>query len=105
MVTLTFNLDYDKMRQDHVTENDMLEPMREHSKKYGIVETQKGVFSMGGENAMCAMMIYVMEKARNSTEYVKYLKSWILNTGNEVEDCKAELIKLYKKKGMMFSEQ
>jgi hypothetical protein len=104
MVTLTFNLDYEKMEKDHVTENDMLEPMREHSKKYGIVEKQKGVFSMDGENALCVMMMYVMKKARNSTDYVRYLKTWILNTGSEVEDCKSELIKIYNKKGLMLGE-
>ena len=34
MVTLTFDLDYEKMRVDGITEYDMLNPMREHSKQY-----------------------------------------------------------------------
>lgn len=34
MVTLTFDLDYEKMRVDGITECDMLNPMREHSKQY-----------------------------------------------------------------------
>lgn len=34
MVTLTFDLDYEKMRVDSITEYDMLNPMREHSKQY-----------------------------------------------------------------------
>ena len=33
MVTLTFDLDYEKMRVDGITEFDMLIPMREHSKQ------------------------------------------------------------------------
>ena len=45
MVTLTFDLDYEKMRVDGITEYDMLNPMREHSKQYGIIESSNGVFS------------------------------------------------------------
>ena len=104
MVTLTFNLDYDKMKRDGISESDMLEPMRKYSSQYGVSETDKGVFSAEGENALCIMMKYVMEKARKSTDYIIYLKSWILDTGTEVEDCKTEMIKLYKKKGIIYNE-
>ena len=102
MVTLTFDLDYDKMKRDGITEEDMLGPMREHSKKYGISETSKGVFSMDGENALCAIMIYVMDMAADSSEYVRYLKTWILTTPSEREDCKQEMIKHYKKTGIAY---
>lgn len=57
MVTLTFDFDYEKMSRDGITENDMLNPMREHSKKYGISEMSKGVFTVDGENALCYILI------------------------------------------------
>ena len=104
MVTLTFDLDYEKMKRDGITEADMLEPMREHSKKYGIKETSKGVFAMDGEDALCSIMIFVMNKASTSGEYVKYLKTWILETNASREDCKQEMIKHYKKDGIPYSE-
>jgi hypothetical protein len=102
MVTLTFNLDYEKMEKDQVTENDMLEPMREHSKKYGIVEKQKGVFSMDGENALCDIMLFVMKVAADSSSYIRYLKTWILTTAGGSEDCKQEMISHYKKEGIKY---
>lgn len=104
MVTLTFNLDYEKMKQDGVTENDMLDPMREHSKQYGIIEKSTGVFSGEGENALCDIMIYVMKMASNSADYVKYLHTWILTTAGGSEDCKQEMIRHYRKEGIRYIE-
>lgn len=62
MVTLTFDLDYEKMKQDEITEDDMLHPMREQAKKYGIEEIRKGVFTMDGKDALTSIMIYVTKK-------------------------------------------
>lgn len=104
MVTLTFDLDYEKMRVDGITEYDMLNPMREHSKQYDIIESSNGVFSGEGENALCDIMIYVMKMASDSTEYVKYLHTWILTTAGGSEDCKQEMIRHYKKEGMKYIE-
>lgn len=100
MVTLTFNLDYEKMEKDHVTESDMLEPMREHSKKYGIVETQKGVFAMDGENALCSIMLFVSDKIDEDPSYVMYLKDWILERKGHIEDCKKEALKIFREEGI-----
>ena len=80
MVTLTFDLDYEKMRVDGITE-------------YG-----------EGENALCDIMIYVMKMASDSTEYVKYLRTWILTTAGGSEDCKQEMIRHYNKEGMKYIE-
>lgn len=100
MVTLTFDLDYEKMRVDGITEYDMLNPMREHSKQY----EQQCVFSGEGENALCDIMIYVMKMASDSTEYVKYLRTCILTTAGGSEDCKQEMIRHYNKEGMKYIE-
>lgn len=104
MVTLTFNLDYEKMNRDGITENEMLDPMREHSKKYGISETSKGVFAAGGENALCDIMIYVMKMAADSSEYIRYFRTWILTTAAGSEDCKQEMIRHYQKDGIEYIE-
>lgn len=104
MVTLTFDLDYEKMSRDGITENDILNPMREHSKKYGISEMSKGVFTVDGENALCDIMIYVMKMAADSSEYIRYLKTWILTTAGGSEDCKQEMIKHYQKEGIEYIE-
>ena len=101
MVTLTFDLDYDKMKRDGITEEDMLGPMREHAKKYGIVETKKGVFSMDGENALCAIMLFVTDKIDEDYRYISYLKDWILEHNNHIEDCKEEALAIYHEEGIV----
>lgn len=104
MVTLTFDLDYDKMKRDGISESDMLNPMRLHSERYGISETSKGVFSIDGENALCDLMIFVMKMASDSSDYVRYLRTWILTTASGSEDCKQEMIKHYRKEGIKYIE-
>ena len=76
MVTLTFDLDYEKMKQDGITEDDMLHPMREHAKKYGIEEISNGVFTMDGKDALTSIMIYVTKKTDEDHDYIKYLKMY-----------------------------
>ena len=49
-------------------------------------------------------MIYVMKMASDSTEYVKYLRTWILTTAGGSEDCKQEMIRHYNKEGMKYIE-
>lgn len=100
MVTLTFDLDYEKMKRDGITEDDMLEPMREHARKHGIIETSKGVFSMDGENALCSLTMYVSRITRKNIMYVTYFKNWILDVDGETEDCIAATLRWYKKKGI-----
>lgn len=104
VVTLKFDLDYDIMSKEGITEDDMLDPMREHARKHGIEEIRKGVFAKDGENALCVIMMYVIEKSEEQADYIRYLKSWILDTGHEVEDCKQELIKIYKQEGIIYNE-
>ena len=62
--------------------------------------SSNGVFSGEGENALCDIMIYVMKMASDSTEYVKYLRTWILTTAGG----KQEMIRHYNKEGMKYIE-
>ena len=103
MVTITFDLDYEKMKQDGITEDDMLHPMREHAKKYGIEEISNGVFTMDGKDALTSIMIYVTKKTDEDHDYIKYLKTWILERDFHVEDCKIETIKIYREEGIPFN--
>lgn len=102
MYTLIFDLDYEKMERDGITEADMLEPMREHARKYGIEETRKGVFSMDEEKAMCALMIFVIDIEDKDTSYIRYLKTWKMVNERGYEDCKEETIKYYKEEGIEY---
>lgn len=102
MVTLTFDLDYEKMKRDDITEDDMLKPMREHARKYGIIETSKGVFSMDGEDALCSIMIFVSGITDENHNYINYLNTWILERESHTEDCKLETIKIYREEGISF---
>lgn len=105
MVTLTFDLDYDKMKRDGITEDDMLKPMREHARKYGIEETSKGVFSMDGENALCSLTIFVSRTTRKDLKYVTYFKNWILDVDGETEDCIAETLEWYRENEIKIMEK
>lgn len=105
MVTLTFDLDYDKMKRDGITEDDMLKPMREHARKYGIEETSKGVFSMDGENALCSLTIFVSRTTRKDLKYVTYFKNWILDVDGETEDCIAETLVWYRENEINIMEK
>ena len=104
MVTLTFDLDYEKMKRDGITEADVLEPMREHAKKYGIIETEYGVFSKEGEDALCLLTMYVSRITQNNLKYVQYFSKWILDVDGEIEDCVAETLEWYKENGIKAME-
>lgn len=104
MYTLIFDLDYKKMERDGITEAHMLNPMREHSKKYGIKETSKGVFSMDGENALCALMLFIMDITEKDTSYIRYFKTWILKTPTGYEECKHQIVEYYQKDNIEYVE-
>ena len=52
MVTLTFDFNKEKVERDGFTTDELLQPMREHAKKWGISEPEYGFFAMDGENAL-----------------------------------------------------
>ena len=89
MVTLTFDFNIDKVWEAGYTTDDLLAPMREHAKKYGIEEVEYGVFAKDGINALAAMELYIVHA---SNKYLDFLDKWILNTNGSIEDCKKSLI-------------
>ena len=100
MTTLTFVFNKDKIKEAGYTEDELLQPMREHAKKYEILETEKGVFSKEGEDAMCVVGMFVSKITRLDLNYISYLDQWTLDVDGDVEDCIFATMKWYKKKGM-----
>jgi len=87
MTTLTFVFNKEKIRKAGYTEDELLQPMREHAKKYEIRETEKGVFSKEGEDAMCVISMFVPQIIKKIPCYMDYLAKWTLNVDGENEDC------------------
>ena len=52
----------------------MLAPMREHAAKCSIEETEYGVFSKDGEDAMCVITMFVPEIVEKNPEYINFLE-------------------------------
>jgi len=90
MVTLSFVFNDEKVKVSGQTRDELLEPMREHAKKYGITETGYGVFSMDGEYALGAIGRYAVHM---SEEFMSYFDEILLDVNGNIEDCKQELIK------------
>ena len=90
MVTLSFVFDDAEVDSSGYTRDELLEPMREHAKKYGITETSYGVFSMDGEYALGAIGRYAVHM---SDEFMNYFDAIILDVNGNIEDLKTELMK------------
>ena len=102
-VTLTFVFNKDKVEKAGHTEDELLQPMREHAQKYGIAETEYGVFSKDGEDALCVVGMFVTGITRSNLEYISYFDCWTLDVDGEKEDCIAETKKWYQKKGIQLA--
>jgi hypothetical protein len=87
MVTLTFVFDKEKVSAAGKTEDELLAPMREHAKKYGISENELGVFSKEGEEAYCVVGMSIPLFAGEEPRKIDFLRKWILNVDGEEEDC------------------
>lgn len=102
--SLTFDFNREKVERDGFTTDDLLKPMREHAKKYGIDEPKYGVFTMDGENAMCSIGLFVIDITKRNHAYISYLDKWLFNVCGKVEDCVATTKKIYAKKGIQLLE-
>lgn len=87
MVTLSFVLDKEKVAAAGKTEDELLAPMREHARKYNIVETENGVFSKDGEDAYCVIGMFIPEIVEEDPEYISFLEKWTFNVDGDEEDC------------------
>ncbi len=86
MTTLKFVFNKEKVAAAGTTEDALLAPMREHAAQYGIEETEYGVFSKGGEDAMCVVMMFGPKILKKNPEYINFLEKWPLNVDGDEED-------------------
>ncbi len=91
MVTLTFKFNEKKVLEAGYTTDELLEPMREHSKQYDIDEVEYGVFAKDGVNALAAIGKYAVNV---SPVFLEYLDEWTLDQDGEKEDCMEEMKKV-----------
>ncbi len=104
MTTMTFEFNYEKLQKDGKTADDILKPMREHAKKFGIQETEYGVFSKSGSDAMWVIVMFSVNHTMEDLSYISYLTKWEVNIDGVVEDCIIEAIKNYRRLGMKIYE-
>ena len=64
-----------------------MQPMREHAKKYNIVEVANGVFAKDGEDVLCTISMAIPLYTDMFPEYDRLLSRWILDVDGEKEDC------------------
>lgn len=108
MVTLKFVFNQEKLKQARKTEEELLQPMREHAKKYDIAEPEHGFFVKDGEDAMCVIGMFIPEITRKDVHYLDYLDEWTFDIDGEVEDCIEETKKWWKherKRGVYYDEE
>ena len=79
------------------TEDELLQPMREHAKKYEIDEPEKGVFCKDGEHALCEISMFVPEIIDEDPQYMNFLDVWTLDVDGEKENCIEETYKWLRK--------
>lgn len=99
-VSLTFDFNKEKVEKDGFTTDDLLKPMRDHAKKYGIDEPKYGVFTMTGENAMCRIGMFIIDITDANHAYISYFNTWLFNVCGNIEDCIAAVKRRYAKKGI-----
>lgn len=95
MVSLTFVFNKDKVEKAGCTEDELLAPMREHAKKYNILEREYGVFSKSGEDALCELTMFVSSIVMKNHKYIGFFDEWTLDVDGEKEDCISETYKWY----------
>ena len=108
MVTLKFVFNQEKLKQAGKTEEELLQPMREHAKKYDIAEPEHGFFAKDGEDAMCVIGMFIPEITRKDVHYLDYLDEWTFDIDGEVEDCIEKTKKWWKherKRGGYYDEK
>lgn len=91
VITLTFKFDKNKLNQSGYTDDELLLPMRQHAKRYGITERNNGVFSKDGVDALCDLTMFVPYFVKTFPGYFALLKEWTLDIDGEKEDCIKEM--------------
>lgn len=100
MGRLTFVFNKEKLDEAHKSVSDMLFPMREFAKEYGITETSTGVFEMEGNDAFALLGGFVADITDEDHSYVTFLDKWELDVGGIIDDCIEDTLDWYKEEGI-----
>ena len=100
MGRLTFVFNQDRLSKANRSENEMLSPMREYAKEYGIIETSNGVFEMDGNDAFALLGGFVADITDEDHTFITFLDKWELDVGGIVDDCIEETLDWYKEEGI-----
>ena len=88
MMKMTFVFDNNKLRQVGKSADEVIEPMRNHAKKWNIKEIAPYQFEKDGENAMCDLFMFIPEILDKDRNYYTYFSSWFVEEdGQPFEDC------------------
>lgn len=96
MVSLKFIFNEEKLKASGYTEDELLQPMREHAEKYNIKEEEKGYFSKDGDDALCVLSMFIPDIVDKNPEYIGFLDEWELDVDGEKEDCIQETYEWYR---------
>ena len=101
MVTLEFVFNPKKITEAGLTEDELLAPMREYAVKWNIDEPKTGFFQKDGENALCDLCMFVVKYPKKDMKFVTYLDKWVLDSGDEIDDCIEATYDMFKREGIM----
>ncbi len=87
MVALTFIFEQENIAKAGYSEEELLQPMRDHAEKYNISEVEHGVFAKDGEDALCTVSMAIPLYTDMFPEYDTLLSEWTLDVDGEKEDC------------------
>lgn len=100
MVKLTIELDEDEVKKATKGEFDEVrfwQKIRDYTKSKNITEPSNGVFEKDGEDAMCQLILILIQvlKLDEKQHLLKYFNKLELNVDGEIEDCKQSIIEGY----------
>ena len=88
MMKMTFVLDDNKLRQVGKSADEVMKPMRDHAKKWGIEEVAPYQFEKDGKDALCDLFMFIPEVMEKDNSYYTYFSKWYVEqNGQFFEDC------------------
>lgn len=87
MDRLTFVFNEQKIQDDGLSKDAILQFARDYSKKNDIAESSYGVFEKDGEDAMCMLTFIAVNILDEETGYIDYISKLELEVNGKKEDC------------------
>ena len=88
MMKMTFVFDNNRLLQTGKTADEVIEPMRDHAKKWHIDEVAPYQFEKDGKDALCDLFMFIPEILEKDKSYYTYFSKWYVEqNGQFYEDC------------------